>query len=146
MAAIMVRLNVTFMRWLENEDRATAYCRLFRSIVSLYRNCTKHNNVEGHEGKTITVTSHEVYGASHNRSFVCLFNSLLRLTSKETSKLCHWAFVRESIGDRWIPLTKGQERGKRFQFMTSSWLKPDSYESHLHCPRGRAKGCLAWFI
>ena len=32
----------------------------------------------------------------------------------------HWPFVRESTGDRWIPLTKGQWCGERFHVMTSS--------------------------
>ena len=32
---------------------------------------------------------------------------------------CHWSLWRESTGDRWIPLTQGQLRGKRFHLMTS---------------------------
>ena len=31
---------------------------------------------------------------------------------------------REFAGDRWIPRTKGQERGNCFHLMTSSWFKP----------------------
>ena len=33
----------------------------------------------------------------------------------------HWPLWGESIGDRWISLTKGQWRGKYFHLMTSSW-------------------------
>ena len=33
----------------------------------------------------------------------------------------HWLLWGESIGGRWIPLTKGQKRGKCFDFMTPSW-------------------------
>ena len=33
----------------------------------------------------------------------------------------YWPFVREFTGNRWIPLTKGQLRGKCFHLMTSSW-------------------------
>ena len=42
--------------------------------------------------------------------------------SKKTSEpaLRHWPFCGEFTGDRWIPLTKGQERGNCFQLMTSS--------------------------
>ena len=61
----------------------------------------------------ITLTTHEHHGASNHRPIDSLFNSLLRLTSKKTSKLRHWAFVRESTGDQWVPLTKGQQRRKR---------------------------------
>ena len=32
------------------------------------------------------------------------------------------AFVGESTGHRWIPLTKGQQGGKYFYLMTSSWV------------------------
>ena len=32
-----------------------------------------------------------------------------------------WPLCGESTGDRWIPLTKGQSRGKCFHLMTSSW-------------------------
>ena len=33
----------------------------------------------------------------------------------------HWLLWGEPTGDRWIPLTKGQLRGKCFHLMTSSW-------------------------
>ena len=34
------------------------------------------------------------------------------------------AFVGESTGHRWIPLTKGQKRGKCSHLKTSSWFRP----------------------
>ena len=61
-------------------------------------------------------------GVSNHRHLGCLLNGLFRRRSKKTSKirvidpLC-WEFT----GDRWIPLTKGQLRGKCFHVMTSSW-------------------------
>ena len=33
----------------------------------------------------------------------------------------HWPLCEEFIGDRWIPRTNGQLRGKCFHLMTSSW-------------------------
>ena len=33
----------------------------------------------------------------------------------------HWPLWEEFTGDRWIPRTKGQLRGKCFHLMTSSW-------------------------
>ena len=33
----------------------------------------------------------------------------------------HWPLCGEFTGDRWIPRTKGQRRGKCFHLMTSSW-------------------------
>ena len=34
----------------------------------------------------------------------------------------HWLLCGEFIGDRWIPRTNGQLRGRCFHLMTSSWL------------------------
>ena len=34
----------------------------------------------------------------------------------------HWPLRGEFTGDRWIPRTNGQLRGKCFHFMTSSWV------------------------
>ena len=36
----------------------------------------------------------------------------------------HWPLCGGFTGDRWIPLTKGQQRGKRFHSMTSSCVSP----------------------
>ena len=33
----------------------------------------------------------------------------------------HWPLCAEFTGDRWIPHTKGQEHGKCFHLVTSSW-------------------------
>ena len=35
----------------------------------------------------------------------------------------HWPLWGEFTGDRWIPRTKGQLRGKCFHLMTSSWCR-----------------------
>ena len=44
----------------------------------------------------------------------------VQVLSKENIKaLRHWPLYRESTGDRWIPLTKGQYSGKYFHLMTS---------------------------
>ena len=41
---------------------------------------------------------------------------------KENIKVpCHWPLWGELTGHRWIPLTRGQQRGKYFHLMTSSW-------------------------
>ena len=53
----------------------------------------------------------------------CLLNHLFRHKSKKTSKLRVTGLCAgEFTGDRWIPRTKGQKRGKCFHLMTSSWL------------------------
>ena len=47
------------------------------------------------------------------------------------SKLCYWPFVRETTGDRWIPLTKGQYRGWRHHDNSHSPV----YYHHCSCRR-----------
>ena len=42
-------------------------------------------------------------------------------TKENTKAPRHWALWGEFTGDRWIPLTKGQQRGKCFHLMTSPW-------------------------
>ena len=42
---------------------------------------------------------------------------------KENNKASrHWPLWGVSTGDRWIPLTEDQWRGKWFHLMTSSWI------------------------
>ena len=56
----------------------------------------------------IVVTSHKRNDSSYHRNLNCLSNSLFRLTTK-TSNFALLAHLRgDSIGDRWIPHTKGQ--------------------------------------
>ena len=55
---------------------------------------------------------------SNNQPHDCLLNRLFRRRSKKTLKLR----VTGLTGDRWIPRTNGQWRGKYFHLMTSSWV------------------------
>ena len=59
---------------------------------------------------------------SNHQSHDCLLNRLIRRRSKENIKAPrHWPLCGEFTGDRWIPRTNGQLRGKCFHLMTSSW-------------------------
>ena len=61
-----------------------------------------------------TATSHDRHGVSNDRLFHRLFNRLFRRTSKTTLKLYATdSLLGESTGGLWIPITKGQQRGKR---------------------------------
>ena len=55
----------------------------------------------------------------------CLLNRLFRAENIKVPR--HWPMGGEFTGDRWIPRTKGQQRGKGFHLMTSSWTnkKPE---------------------
>ena len=65
----------------------------------------------GPQWAIITMTSNKHHVVSNHRSFDCLFNSLCEATSKKFRP--SWG---EFTGDRWIPRTKGQWRGKRLPF------------------------------
>ena len=60
-------------------------------------------------------------GVSNHRRLDCLLNRLFQTQFKENiNGLRHWPVWVESPGDRWIPLTKDQYRGKCFLLITSS--------------------------
>ena len=48
--------------------------------------------------------------------------AFIQTQTKENIKAaCHWPWCGEFTGDRWIPRTNDQERGRCFHLMTSSW-------------------------
>ena len=55
----------------------------------------------------------------------------------------HWPLCGEFTGDRWIPRTKGQYRGKCFHLMTSSCWKISEYIFMVHVAFG-LHGCTRW--
>ena len=58
---------------------------------------------------SISVMLHDGYGVSNRRQLDCLFNSLCRLTTKETSKLRIYDLLGgESTAGRWISITNRQ--------------------------------------
>ena len=95
----------------------------------------------------IIVTSHKRHDASNHCTFDCLFNNFSRLTTTKTSKYrITGSLWEKSTGHQWIPLTKGNYSGKRFntimscinvlytkrtpqiaRFMGPTWGPPGSY-------------------
>ena len=64
----------------------------------------------------------EHVGVSNRQPHDCLLNRLFKAQIKENIKAPrHWPLCGEIAGDRWIPRTNGQLRGKCFHLMTSSW-------------------------
>ena len=61
-------------------------------------------------------------GDSNHQPHDCLLKSFIQTQIKENIKApCHWPLCGEFTGERWIPRTNGQLRGKCFHLMTSSW-------------------------
>ena len=76
------------------------------SKISVFPLQWRHNGLDG-------VWDHQPHD--------CLLNRLFRRRLKQNTKaLRHWSLCGEFTGDRWIPRTKGQLRGKFSHMMTSS--------------------------
>ena len=61
--------------------------------------------------------------ASQITSVTVVYQSFIQTQIKENIKAPrHWPLCGEFTGDRWIPRTNGQLRGKCFHLMTSSWI------------------------
>ena len=61
-------------------------------------------------------------GVSNHQSHDCLLNCLFKAQIKENIKAPrYWPLWGEFTGDRWIPHTKGKQRGKCFHLMMSCW-------------------------
>ena len=60
--------------------------------------------------------------ASQITSLTIVYSIVIQTQIKENIKAPrHWPLCGEVTGDRWIPHTNGQLRGKCFHLMTSSW-------------------------
>ena len=74
---------------------------------------------------------------SNHQPHDCLLNRFIQTQIKENIKAPrHWPLCGEFTGDRWIPRTNGQQRGKCFHLMTSScggW-RPDDTRGPEHQP------------
>ena len=68
---------------------------------------------------TVTYNGHD--GVSNHQPHDYLLNLLFRRISRKHQSSASWPLCEELTGDRWIPSTNGQERGKCFHWMTSSW-------------------------
>ena len=61
-------------------------------------------------------------GVSIHQHHGCILNRFVQTQINENIKAPrHWPLCGEFTGDRWIPRTKGQLRGKCSHLMTSSW-------------------------
>ena len=101
------------------QHRSPCYVRprvpLYRRWLLVWRFCKSRVSplqwrYNGHDG----VPNHQHHD--------CILNRLFRRRSKIKVPR-HWPLCGEFTGDRRIPRTKGQWRGKCFHLMTSTWLQ-----------------------
>ena len=63
--------------------------------------------------------------ASQITSLTSVYSTFIQAQIKENIKASrHWPLGGKFTGDRWIPHTNSQSRGKCFHLMTSSWDQP----------------------
>ena len=87
-------------------------------------------------GNALQWRHNEHNGVSNQQPHGCLLNRLFRKHQKlRATGLCAGNFYR----DRWIPRTYGQQRGKCFPLMTSSWIS--YFITHL---TGHVMTCPYW--
>ena len=80
---------------------------------------------------TITVTSQWARWRLKSPASSLFTQLFIQAQIKENIKAPrHWPLCGEFTGDRWIPRTNGQKRGKCFHLMTSSWLHSHHYVIH----------------
>ena len=78
-----------------------------------------------HHGCALHWRHNQRDSVSNHQPHDCLLNRLFKALNKENIKApSHWPLWGEFTGDRWIPRTKGQWRGKCFHLMTSSYIQP----------------------
>ena len=93
----------------------------------LPRSMTSLNTIITHQSSIpslnfITVTSWRTRWRVRSTATLLFAQPFVQAQIKENIKAPrHRHLWGESTGDRWIPLTKGQLRGKCFYLMTSSW-------------------------
>ena len=86
--------------------------QVVRWLAFLIKNCTLRWRHNGRDS------------VSNRQPHDCLLNRFSQTQVKENiNALRHWPLCGEFTGDRWIPRTNGQSRGKCFHLMTSSWRK-----------------------
>ena len=78
-----------------------------KTVKTHLANATRNAYVNIKSQTLVTMTSDVRHGVWNHRSsqLICLHNSA---TKEKNESLSNWPCVRESISDRWIPLTKGQ--------------------------------------
>ena len=81
-----------------------------------------HNQQRRHSSPHITMTSWWAWRCLKSPASRLFTQSFIQAQIKENIKAPrHWPLCMEFTGDRGIPRTKGQLRGKCFHLMTSSW-------------------------
>ena len=72
--------------------------------------------------------------ASQITSITIVYSTVYSVQIKENIKAPrHWPLCGEFTGDRWIPRTKDQWRGKCFHLMTSSWMMANYSDQYIRC-------------
>ena len=106
-------------RWLSVQD-----CSIYiANAPQILQSCTKPSIYSCRFDAVLSLRwCHNEHHGVSNHMRLNVYRPFVQAQIRESLKaLRHWPLWRESTGDRWIPLTKGQKRGKCFYWMTPSW-------------------------
>ena len=112
---MVTHVCLTRRQWVNWESRKTS-SRIQAEIKGNFRD-TSHGIPRVHYGDVIMTTM-----ASQITSLTVVYSIVYSGADQRNIKSPrHWPLYGEFTGDRWIPRTNGQFRGKCFHLMTSSW-------------------------
>ena len=119
----MYRFQLRFHWSLLPRVQLTIFQRWFREWFGAGQATTHYLNqwllvywrISASSGLTWQVTSHHRHGVTNHRHLDRLINYSLFMPKRNHQSSALWI-----LSDRWIPLTKGRQRGKRFHVMRSS--------------------------
>ena len=116
---IGIQDNMDFDQFLQFTHR-----HICQGLIIIHEMCVVHlnptsSNIDANRD-TLPWRHNERDGVSKHQRLGCLLSSLFRQIKENFKTSRHWTLWGEFTGDQWIPLTKGQYRGKCFHSMTSS--------------------------
>ena len=113
----------------------TDSCLLLVQFYPLFTH-THHHHHHTHQHPPPPHTTHPQPTPPHPRYFFYILTLNFHTWSlpffsneRKHQRYAYWPFV--SRCHRWIPLTKGKQCGKCFNFMMPSWMMPYDYDNHM---------------
>ena len=103
--------------WCTSNFRFALLCSHINESLQHFQKC----KVTQDRRVTLQWRHYERDAVSNHQPHDCLINLLFKADQRKHKAPRHWPLWGEFPGYRWIPCTKGQQCGKCFHLMMSSW-------------------------
>ena len=118
-----IRLSVPQLVQADSKEITKARCITGRCFPLMANNAESVSKLKDITSSSITVTSQWARWRLQLPASWLFIQPFIQAQIKENTKAPrHWPLWGEFTGDRWIPRTKDQQRGKCFYLLTSSWM------------------------